>query len=104
MRKRRKNERRNFRYTPKIDKQLDEYLCKKYAEGTLNIQQEARRLRISRTSIYRHLHKAGLVKKKEEIVEQEEKKKGFWEKVKEFFGIGMFEDVPTLTEGVIRTR
>jgi predicted ArsR family transcriptional regulator len=76
---------RNFKFRPKIDKQLDEYLCRKYTEGTLNIHQEAKRLKISRMSIYRHLHQAGLIKKKVIKEEQEQKKKGFWEKIKNYF-------------------
>lgn len=88
----RKKNKRNFKYrSGKIDNQLDEFLCDSYMNGTLNITQEAKRLRVSRTSVYRHLHKAGLIK-------QEVKKKGFWGKIKEYFGFGVFDNMPTLTE------
>jgi predicted ArsR family transcriptional regulator len=55
---------KNQKYRPnKLSKGTVEYLCMAYKEGTLNIQQEAKKLGVSRKAVYFHLHSHGLIKK-----------------------------------------
>jgi transcriptional regulator of acetoin/glycerol metabolism len=58
-----------------------ESLCDRYVNNNLNITQEAKRLGVARRSIYFHLWKWGIIKKK---------KKSLWQRIKEYFTMPIY--------------
>ena len=68
---------KNKKYQPnKLSKETINFLCEKYAEGTLNIQKEAKKLKISRKGIYYHLNRHKLIKKP-----------SIWQRIKKYFRV-----------------